>query len=263
MLELFYENEADIPAGYDKLYTEQDGKWVLTGVKGMKTTGDIDKLKDTLKKERAKVKTLEAKVREVEEAGGDVDELKEEIVELKQSLEDAGGEDETKIQERVAREVERAERKLQKTIDKLTDENTSLTDRATKSETKLTSRDIVDASRSQFEELGVTAEAMPDALLNARTSLQVNEDGDIVTADGDTLEGWATDLVDSRKATWLPRAQGSGAGGGQGGGGVSPFSKDGWDIAKQGAYVTQHGEAKAIEEAKRFGVTLGQTQPPI
>ena len=38
--------------GMEGLYTEKEGKWHLTGIKGMKTQADIDAVKATLDKER-------------------------------------------------------------------------------------------------------------------------------------------------------------------------------------------------------------------
>ena len=38
MLELIYNSAEEIPSGFESLYTEKDGKWHLTGIKGMKTS---------------------------------------------------------------------------------------------------------------------------------------------------------------------------------------------------------------------------------
>ena len=57
-LELSYDSADDIPAGMESLYTEKDGKQVLTGVKGMKTQADIDRLQTALTKERNDHKTV-------------------------------------------------------------------------------------------------------------------------------------------------------------------------------------------------------------
>ena len=43
MLKLFYDTKADIPTGFDSLYTERDGKWHLTQVEGIKTQADVDR----------------------------------------------------------------------------------------------------------------------------------------------------------------------------------------------------------------------------
>ena len=42
MLELSYDTKDAIPNGFAELYTEKDGKFVLTGVNGMKTQTDVD-----------------------------------------------------------------------------------------------------------------------------------------------------------------------------------------------------------------------------
>jgi len=62
MLELIYNSAEDIPEGFDSLYTEKDGKWHLTGVKGMKTSQDTDKLSKSLREERAAHKATKDKL---------------------------------------------------------------------------------------------------------------------------------------------------------------------------------------------------------
>ena len=52
MLELIYNSTEEIPSGFESLYTEKDGKWHLTGIKGMKTSDDVTKLQTSLRKER-------------------------------------------------------------------------------------------------------------------------------------------------------------------------------------------------------------------
>ena len=52
MLELVYDTIETVPENYRDLYTERDGKFHLTGVKGMKSQADIDRLQTALTKER-------------------------------------------------------------------------------------------------------------------------------------------------------------------------------------------------------------------
>ena len=81
-LELVYETKEDIPAGYEALFTERDGKWHLTGVKGIKSQGDIDRLQTALTKERNDhKKTKETLARfgnhDADQLANDLDELEE------------------------------------------------------------------------------------------------------------------------------------------------------------------------------------------
>ena len=71
MLELFYNSADEIPDGYAGLYTEKDGKWHLTGVKGMKTETDTLKLSKSLREEREAHKKTKDKLAKL--GGDDVD----------------------------------------------------------------------------------------------------------------------------------------------------------------------------------------------
>ena len=81
-LKLSYDKEDDVPEAFKELYTEKDGKFLLTGVEGLRTDTDVGKLQDALKKERAahdKTKqTLKAfEGIDAEKIRGDLDELEE------------------------------------------------------------------------------------------------------------------------------------------------------------------------------------------
>ena len=76
---------------------------------------------------------------------------------------------------------------------------------------------------------------------------------------------WLKDMQEA-KPHWWPASQGGGAGGGRGGlGGAradNPWTKEGWNLTKQGQFVRQFGDAKALEAAKAAGLSgLGSTKP--
>src|ERR1039458_8330945 len=60
MLKTVYATQEEIPAGYEALYTERNGKWELTGVSGVKTQADIDRVQAALVKERTDHKAVKA-----------------------------------------------------------------------------------------------------------------------------------------------------------------------------------------------------------
>src|SRR5678815_551563 len=60
-IKIEYSAKDEIPAGYDELYTEKEGKFFLTGVEGLKTQKDIDTLQESLRKERNDHKTTKGK----------------------------------------------------------------------------------------------------------------------------------------------------------------------------------------------------------
>ena len=51
-IKAIYEKKEDIPADFESLYSERDGKWELTGVEGIKTEADIERIHEGLRKER-------------------------------------------------------------------------------------------------------------------------------------------------------------------------------------------------------------------
>ena len=57
-LNYMHESVEDIPEQYRDLYTEQDGKFLLTGVGGIKTEGDVVRVQEALRKEREEHKSV-------------------------------------------------------------------------------------------------------------------------------------------------------------------------------------------------------------
>ena len=60
-LKLVVEKLDEIDSKYHDLYTEKDGKYEFTGVEGIKTQADIDRLQTALTKERADHKSTKEK----------------------------------------------------------------------------------------------------------------------------------------------------------------------------------------------------------
>ncbi len=117
-IELSYEKEDEVPEAHKELYTEVDGKWNLTGITGMKTQADVDRLTTSLTKERG----VSAALKKKNETWGDLDQEKvlSELDELKEArirLEAGDGKiDEEKVEAlvtaRVATQVAPIQRKL-------------------------------------------------------------------------------------------------------------------------------------------------------
>src|SRR5262245_46340724 len=51
-LGVLMEKQDDIPELYRELYSEKDGKWVLSGITGVKTKADVDYVQGVLTTER-------------------------------------------------------------------------------------------------------------------------------------------------------------------------------------------------------------------
>lgn len=274
MLELIYDSEDAIPDGFASLYTEKDGKWVLTGVKGMKTQGDIDRVTQAKQREVDARKAAEAKLNTFKDAFGELDEdgihaLADEVEALK-----AGGkglkEGSPEFQAAVDAAAARKTGPLERQITTLTREKTEAEQARDAAQTEIKTGKIKEAVREQLTAQKVIPEAQEDALMYAERTFEVAEDGAIVTRDGVgvtpglTPKDWLTDLK-AKRPHWWPASEGAGAGGGGGRGGASadnPWSKAGWNLTKQGAYVNEHGEEAAGRMAKAAGSEMGAVTPP-
>lgn len=269
-IELSYEKEDDIPEAHKELYTETDGKWVLTGVTGMKTQADVDRLTKSLEKERGETRRLKGKMDtwgdlDQEKVLADLDELKEARVRL-----DAGeGKiDEEKIETivtaRVATQVAPIQRKLDAAEKTVGEQGEAIIG----FEQANTVRTVTDAVRSAGSAAKVIDTAMPDVLMLGERVFEIIEDGSVVTRDkmgvtpGIAPDIWLGEMQDKRPH-WWPNSKGGGAGGSDGGAGFAdnPFSREHWNLTKQGQAVTGD-RPKAERMAKAAGTTVGGGLPP-
>lgn len=265
-----YNSKDDIPAGYEELYSERDGKWLLTGVEGIRTDADVARVQTALTQEKAKTKELKAKL----DLFGDLDPEEvhtqlEEIDELRVKATANGGKvDDAQIQALVDAKVKketatltRENTKLKTTVDELTTSNTELSSTIKKSK-------IETAVRQAAEKGGVVATAIDDIVMYGERVLEVTEDGSVITKDGvGVTPGLTVDVLLSdmkeKRPHWWPASVGGGAGGGKNNGGMSdnPWSAANWNLTAQGAYVKQHGMAKAEQMAKLAGTSIGGDKP--
>jgi hypothetical protein len=233
MVELLatYDNKDDIPeeALPLEIYTEREGKWELTGVKGMKTEADVRRVQTALEKERKDHKGTKERLKtwgdlNHEEVLASLDRIPE--------LEAAAGDklDDDAINELVEKRIGGRVKPLQRKHDTLAEENAELRASLEKSSAREIKRTIDDAVSGAAKKLKVLPTAIDDALLLGGRVLKPNEDGTITTEDGLTPEQWLEDLQ-TVKTHWWPPSQGGGAGGGGGGlgnVGQNPFSNEHW-----------------------------------
>jgi hypothetical protein len=280
-LKTIYDAVEEIPEGFADLYTEKNGKFELTGVEGIKTQGDIDRIAEALRKEKSDHKVAKEKLN----GFGDLDPTKiaeqaEELISVKAQLEalgDGHGLDEAKlepiIEARLARKVgplEREKTQLQRDLDaargvvkERDGEIGTLKGSITEGKVSTAIRDAAAASK-------VIPTAVDDAVLNGRSVFEVVEDGRVLTKDnvpgvtpGLEPKEWFKDMQEKRPH-WWPPSVGGGSQGGRGGTvtrAENPWSEEGWNLTRQGQMVTQHGEAKAAEMAKAVNSKLGATHP--
>lgn len=265
-LKAVYENVADIPAGYEDLFTEKGGKWVFTGVEGIKTQADVDTLQGALTKERNDHKATKAKLTTFGDM--DADEVHAKLDRITELEAAAGGKlDETKINEivegRIKAKTAPLERELQKAKDALVEKDTAIKN----FEVQDIRRKVGDAVRSAATASKVRPEALDDALMLSERMFEIDESGAIVAKDncgvtpGIDPATWLTEMQ-TKRPHWWPESQGGGAGGGRGniGSAANPFSADGWNMTEQGK-IYKENPARAENLAKSAGTTVGGQRP--
>ena len=262
----------EIPEAFRELFTEKGGKFELTGITGVKTQADIDRMQTGLTAERDDHKATKEKLA----IWGDLDHAAtvaslDRIPELEAA--GAGKLDEAGIEAIVTKRVEGTlasklapvERQL---VTALKERDTFAGENET-FKTANTRRRIHDTVRKALVAQKVRPEAHEDALMLAERIMEVSDAGAVVTRDnvgvapGLDSDGWLAEIQDSRPH-WWPDSQGGGARGSQGAGGMSgknPFSHDGWNMTAQGQLVREKGMEHAKKLAAAAGTTVGGPQP--
>lgn len=271
-LGISHEKIDDIPEQYRDLYTEQDGVFVLTGIQGIKTQADIDRVMSGLTKERDEHKETKTKLHawdglEAPEVRSKMDRFTELEVMAKGNKDEFDAKLEELTEARVVSRLAPVERE-NKTLKTRCDELEQL---ATGLKVEKTRRVITDHVREACVKSKVEPTAMPDVLMLASQVFEVDETGKLVLTKENpygVTPGLAPDVflseMQDKRPHWWPKAVGGGAGGSAntfGAGGTNPWSADGWNMTRQGAYLKEHGKEKAEQMAKAAGTTLGGMKP--
>jgi hypothetical protein len=272
VLQALHEKIDEIPEAFRELYTEKNGKFELTGIAGVKTQADIDRLHSALEKERGDHKGTKDKFA----VWGDLnyDDVVQKLDKYPLLEAAAAGKfDESKVEELAQKRAEamtnskvapldRENKQLKTTVAEVMAENQAL-------KTEKVNRAIGDDVRAAMLASKVLPEAQDDALLWAERIFEI-VDGKVVTKDGvGVLPGMSAKLwlesVAEKKPHWWPNSQGGGGGGsgnGSGGGPNNPWSAAAWNITNQAKYIEQHGIDRATQMAKLAGtVPIGGKKP--
>lgn len=259
-LKAIYDKKEEVPAGFEELYTERAGKFELTGVEGMKTQADIDRLDKSLKAERKDHDDTRAKLR----AFGDVtpegiQKLTDEAEELRIK---AGGASDEKINELVEKRIVVRLRPIEKERDDAKAKVTTLEAQVNEAMGRETRRTLVDTLRAETAgEKGVPVrpDALSDIELLAPMVFEI-VDGKHVTKEGNPIGVDAgldprafleTVMTTGKRPNWFKDSVGAGAGGGGLGpvGGKNPFTTEHWNLTEIGQ-VTKTNPALAKRMAK-------------
>lgn len=264
-LEVVYENKDAIPAGYEDLYSEKDGKMVLTGVKGVKTQQDVDKLQQALVKERNDHKATKqtyaplAALGSVDEIVANLDRIAE--LEAGQGKGGAPADVEKLLQAKLAP----LQRELETTKAGLVERDTLIASFKTKEQRQT----IAEQVRKAAKVLKIRDTAVEDAVMYGQNLLTVDDAGNVVTRENAGVTAFVSaeellrDLVAARPH-WLEESVGGGSTGNRGGqgAGANPYSHDHWNLGEQMRIYKENPE-KAKQMAARFGVDpLNPSRPP-
>jgi len=270
-LSIEHDKLENIPENYRDLYTERDGKFYCTGIAGIKTQVDIDRMNVGLEKERTDHKETKEKLRpwtslgieavdvtakldrfgelEIAAAGN-----KEEMDKQLEALTEA------RITSRLA-PVERQNKTLQDKYDDLLKETEGL-------RIERIQRVVRDDIAVSAKKAGVDPDSMSDIEIVSSLVFETG-DGGVVTKKNPYgfPEGLNSELFFQEAKTlrpkWYPPAVGGGAAGTKGGVKFSdnPWGKDSWNVTNQGRIYKEHGQEKAEAMARAAGTVLGGPKP--
>ena len=230
-LKAVYDSLEDIPESVEdfrSLFVERDGRFELSGLPGVKTAADIERLQKNLNLERESHKQTKEKFRPFAEL--DADEVFTKLDRIPE-------------------------------LEALREQNAALAQ-------ERSSRQRQDALRPIMAKAGVLPEHYEDVELYAERHLEQNEDGGWQTRDqvgvtpGLAPQEWLGEMLQKRPG-WLPAnvgggAKGSGAGGASG---SNPFSAKGWNLTAQGQLVQSRGMEYAERLASAAGTKVGGARP--
>lgn len=266
-----YESLDLVPSAFKDLYTEKDGKAVLTHVVGLKTQADVDTVRGALNKERTDHAATKASFKPF--AGLKADEVLAKLSRFEElELSSKGKLDEKDIEKIVSSRLSQKVGPLETKMAELENTNKSLVDENGNLKGTLTEIKTKDIVRGAAVKMKVNATAIRDIELNAKADMTFDEAGRLITKDG--VEGVAAgmDMEGYLKAMfkirphWWPESEGGGSkgnGGGNNFGGKNPWSADNWNLTEQGAYAKEHGEEAANKLAKSAGSYFGATRPTV
>lgn len=252
-----------IPEAFHVLYTQEGDSFKLTGVVGLKTDADIERLTGSLTKERNDHRLAKEALRPYIELG-DIDTLKSSLTKLTE-LEAAGTGtfDENKV-------AEVAEARVKALVRPLEAEKTALQQQLAERDKLLqqhqaerNARLIRDAVEAEISKAKIVPEHREHVQLLAEKVFIVNDEGKVVTREnaGCTpfldVSVWLSERQ-PLNPYWWGQSQGGGSMGGSStsyGGATNPWNPATLNLTKQGEIYTNN-KAEAVRLAAMHGVTI-------
>lgn len=257
-----------VDAAFHKLYTERDGQFVFSGVDGMKTAEDIERLQGALTKERADHKRIKERFSVLGDR--DVNELLSELDKLEEYKQAAEGKlDDNKLNSMVETRLKSRVAPLERDRDNLTKQLKEALEQVGAFEQRERTRTIHDAARAAIaKSTGFVPGASEDVLLYAERMLEIDDRGNVVSRDSVGVTPGVDPVVwlqemQSKKPYWWGTTSGGGASNGRGAGGAggdNPWTAAGWNMTKQGQLYKENPE-RAAQLARSAGTTIGGAKP--
>jgi hypothetical protein len=266
MFEEEYDNYDSIPSAVRHLYRQVGEKWCIISAGEIKTSEDVTRVQEGLRKEREDHKATKRKLAQFNDM--DPDEVLEKLDRIEELEAAAAGKiDESKINEMVETRIKSKTAPLERHIQKLTQEKGELESQVGEFQGKERRRTIHDHIRKAATAAKIRDTAVDDALLVGENVFEVDESGRVVTKDGVGVTPgveaavWLTEVRQTRPH-WWPESHGVGARGGDGGNGsgANPFTKENWNLTEQGRLIKQD-RARAEQMAKSAGTNIGGPRP--
>jgi hypothetical protein len=268
-LKLVEETLDTLEPHFHELYTEKDGKFVLTGVEGLKTQDDINRVMVSLTKERNDHKATKEKFAPLVAIGKDPTEILTLIDRIPELEELAKGKvDDAQIdkivESRLKAKLTPVERALE--AEKQRAELFEKENKTYKERERTTT--IHEALRKAALETKIRPDAVDDALMLAERYFEVDETGSVIgksdikgVSPGMDPVAWFIENQTKRAYLW-----GESFGGGAGGSGnnfqsvVNPWTAENWNLTEQGK-ILQANAKRAEQLATSAGTTIGGKKP--
>jgi hypothetical protein len=262
-LNVSYETMSEVPETFRSLYSEKDGKAVLSRVVGLKTQEDVNRIQGALEKERNDHRTIKSSLSRLGDRSiDDVLTLLDSIPAL-----EAAAKGSENIDERLAGRLQQETAPLTRKINEYETTVGSLKEQLQTLQTREVHRDIGDTVAKYALSSKVLPEAVEDVQFIARGIFEKNEDGQIVAkanipgvTAGISPEVWLTELQRSKPFYWpssnLPTFRKGSNGSNVG----NPWSKESWNMTEQGRMVREN-RTKAEQMAAQAGSSIGAGKP--
>lgn len=264
-LKIVEDNLDGVEEHFHSLYTEKDGKFHLTGIDGMKTDADINRLSTALTKERNDHKAVKEKYAPL--AAFEPSEILEKLDRIPELEAAAAGKlDDTQInaivETRVKAKIAPLERDLKAAQDKALGLESMVTAFSQKEKTSKIHKEVREAAIKA----GVRPDAIDVVITLAEPLFDLDEDGQILSKENSGItQGiaptvWLSDLQSSKAFLWGESSGGGATGGANVGGANNPWSAKHWNKTEQGKIYAANKQ-KAEQYAKAAGVDVFANKP--